>query len=104
MSNMEMFYGVVAPSSRTDVPEITDDDEYYDWEEDQDGKQYYRVNGRLFEVRQKSLLIDVYGGTLLIPPSDTEEFRFLCHWWNGGASQREVIEGAIRDLIERHRL
>ena len=104
MSDMEMFYGVVAPSQRTDVPEILDDDEYYKWEDNQDGKQYYCVNDRLFEVRQKSSSIDVYGGTLLIPPSGTNEFRFLCYWYNGGAGRREVIEDAIKDLIKWHGL
>lgn len=100
MSDMEMFYGKVIRSDRTDVPEITDEDEYYDWEAEQDGRSYYRLNGDLFEVTQKSSSIDVHGGTLLIPPSGTKEYRFLCYWYNGGASSREVIENAIESMLE----
>ncbi len=99
MSDMEMFYGKVIRSDRTDVPEITDDDEYYEWEELQGGRTYHIVNGDLFEVTAKESGIDIHGGTLHIPPSDTKEHRFLCYWYNGGAGQREVIESAIVDLL-----
>jgi len=95
-----MFYGKVTRSNRTDVPKIEDDDDFYDWEDRQDGRSYYRIGEDLFEVTPLSSSIDVHGGTLLIPPGETTEYRFLCYWYNGGASSREVIESAIESLLE----
>lgn len=101
MSDMEFFYGKVRESTRTDVPNIEDDDDYYDWEDQQDGKMYFRVNGGiLYEVTPVDCSMNVYGGTMTF----NQDFRYtphiMCHWYNGGASKREVIEKAVKDLFE----
>lgn len=104
MSDMEMFYGKVSKSDRTDVPEMTDEDDYLEWEASQLAHSYHRVGGQLYEVWKEDGGINEYGGTLLVPPSPPTDYHFLCYWYNGGACEREVIEDAIQSFRENHGL
>lgn len=101
MSGMEFFYGKVRESARTDVPNIGDHNDYYDWEDQQDGKMYFRVNGGiLYEVTPVECSMNEYGGTMTFNQDFRHIPHIMCHWYNGGASKREVIEEAVKDLFE----
>lgn len=101
MSDMEFFYGKARESTRTDVPNIEDDDDYYEWEEQQGGKKYFRVNsGMLIEVEPVSCGMDIHGGTMVFNKNFSNDPHIMCHWYNGGASDREVIEEAVKQIFE----
>jgi len=92
MSGMELFYGVFKKSDLDIDPK--DDDDFYDLEEEH-GCHYVKVKGQLYSFYALEE-VEPHGFSLVITPSD--EVRFMCYWYNGGAGIHEVVE----DLIEVH--
>ena len=90
MSSMEVFYGKYGKSNEKIIPEDADD--FYDLEE-KNNCHYVMVDGQLYWF-YKLEEVDAYGFSLVIEPS--EEKRFICMWYNGGAGIHEVAEEAIR--------
>lgn len=93
MSEMEIFYGVFRKSDERIEPEDTDD--FYALKE-KNKKHYAKVRGQLYEFYSLKEL-DQYGFSLLIPPSD--ETRFVCYWYNGGAGIHEIVENLIESSL-----
>lgn len=91
MSTMEIFYGVYKPRPDLDL-EPEDTDEFFEIEK-QHGCEFVKVNGILYAYESIEK-INPNGFILRIPPTD--EHRFICYWYNGGASLKEVVEQVIR--------
>ena len=97
MSSMECFYGAFQPSQVKADPKDTD--EYYEWEKTQ-GKQFVRVQGKIYEFWEIQKL-DAEGFMLLLPPEDDLRYtRFVVSWYNGGADIREVVEALIEGSLQ----
>lgn len=96
MSDMEIFYGKFKKSDR-DI-KVGDNDVFYALEEEL-GCHFVNIDGDLYEFEPvKVEEISRHGFTLLIEPS--AEPRFLCYWYNGGASLHEVAKEAIRSFLK----
>jgi hypothetical protein len=92
MSQMEFYYGAFQESQVKAEPEDTD--EYYDWEKSQ-GKEFVKVQGKVYEF-WKIEELDTDGFMFRLPPAnDLPYTRFIAYWYNGGAGHREVVEAVI---------
>lgn len=92
MSDMEALYGKFRKS---DV-QLQDGEDAYDAGE-RLGLDLVDVDGQLYEIETIKEL-ESYGFSLLIEPSD--EHRFMCLWYNGGAGMHEVVEEIIRKSLK----
>lgn len=90
MSEMEAIYGTY----RKAEVDLIEGEDLYDAGE-RLGKDFVEVEGIVYEI-ETIRKVDAYGFTLAIKPSD--EPRFVCLWYNGGAGMHEVVEEAIRKL------
>ena len=88
MSEMQVAYGKYRKSDAV----LLDGEDEYDAEE-RLNIQLVDVDGQLYEFEEIEEL-DAYGFELSIGPSD--EPRFMCLWYNGGAGIHEVVESCIR--------
>jgi hypothetical protein len=93
MSEMEVFYGRFKKSDHKIEPEDTDD--FYELEEEHKC-HFVKVRDQLYEFSAIEEL-EPYGFSLAIPPSD--ESRFICMWYNGGAGIHEVVESLIESTL-----
>jgi len=93
MSEMQVAYGIFKKSSLNIDP---DADDFYELEEEH-GCHYVNVDGQLYSFFCLAD-IDAHGFSLLIPPSD--QTRFMCLWYNGGAGIHEVVEEVIRKSLK----
>lgn len=94
MSENEIFYGKFTKSDLS--IDVSDEDDFYDLEEEHKC-HYVKVRGQLYKIEQIEELNE-YGFMLSIPPSD--EHRFMCLWYNGGAGLHEVVEEVIESYLK----
>lgn len=93
MSEMQAAYGKFRKSDAI----LFDGEDEYDAEE-RLGIQLIDVDGQLYEFELNGE-VDAYGFCLNIEPSD--ESRFMCLWYNGGAGLHEVVESCIRQSLNK---
>lgn len=91
MSENEIFYGFYEKSNLDLEPEDTD--EFFETEEKL-GKQFVKVEGQLYSFEPLGEL-NQYGFSVVIPPSPVSSF--ICMWYNGGASIKEVVHDLIKE-------
>ena len=91
MSEMQVAYGKYRKSNAA----LLNGEDEYDAEE-RLNIQLIDIDGQLYEFELIEDL-DAYGFSVNIEPS--EEPRFICLWYNGGAGIHEVVESCIRKHI-----